>query len=58
MKKAEAAAANGNKAEAQTLARQAESMMAKAVKKGLFHKATMARKVGRVQVRANKASAK
>lgn len=58
VKKAEAAAQAGNKAEAQTLVRQAESMMAKAVKKGLYHKATLARKVSRLQTRANKTAAK
>ena len=56
IKKAEAAAATGNKAEAQAAARKAESMMAKAVKKALFHKATLARKVSRVQARVNKSA--
>jgi small subunit ribosomal protein S20 len=55
IKKAEAAAKTGTKAEAQALARTAESMMSKASKKGLFHKATLARKVSRLQVSANKA---
>jgi small subunit ribosomal protein S20 len=55
IKKAEAAAKSGSKAEAQALARTAESMMAKASKKGLFHKATLARKVSRMQTGANKA---
>lgn len=54
IKRAEAAAQEGNKTEAQELARKAESMMAKAVKKGLFHKATLARKVSRVQSKAAK----
>lgn len=55
IKKAEAAAKTGTQAEAQQLARAAESMMAKAVKKGLFHKATLARKVSRMQTQANNA---
>jgi small subunit ribosomal protein S20 len=55
IKKAEAAAKSGTKAEAQTLARTAEAMMSKATKKGLFHKATLARKVSRLQTSANKA---
>jgi small subunit ribosomal protein S20 len=55
IKRAEAAAKTGTKAEAQTLARAAESMMSKAVKKGLFHKATLARKVSRLQSHANEA---
>ncbi len=55
VKKAEAAAQAGTKAEAQELARTAESMMSKAAKKGLFHKSTLARKVSRLQTSANKA---
>lgn len=49
LKSAVAACAAGNKTEAATLARQAESLMAKATKKGLFHKKTLARKISRLQ---------
>ena len=58
LKSTSAAIAAGNKAEAQTLARSAESLMAKAVKKGLFHKRTLARKISRLQSQAAKASKK
>lgn len=56
LKSASAAAETGNKAEAQKLARVAESLMSKATKKGLFHKATLARKIGRLQSKAAKGS--
>jgi ribosomal protein S20 len=46
---------SGNKTEAETLARNAESLMAKASKKGLFHKATLARKISRLQAQVQKA---
>ena len=55
LKNAAAAAQSGDKAEAQKLARAAESLMSKASKKGLFHKATLARKIGRLQASVNKA---
>lgn len=48
IKKAAAAAAAGNTEEAKKLARQAESAMSKATKRGLFHKKTLARKIGRL----------
>lgn len=48
LKKAAVAAASGNQADAKTLARQAESAMAKASKRGLFHKKTLARKISRL----------
>jgi small subunit ribosomal protein S20 len=57
LKKAAAAAA-GNQADAKTLARQAESAMAKAAKRGLFHKKTVARKISRLAASANAASKK
>ena len=57
LKQASAAASSSDKAQAQKLAREAESMMAKASKKGLFHKATLARKISRMQSKINKASA-
>jgi small subunit ribosomal protein S20 len=50
IKKAESAT-DGNSAK--DLARNAESLMAKAVKKGIFHKATLARKVSRMHKKAN-----
>lgn len=50
IKKAEAATPGTG---AQELAKTAESLMAKAVKKGIFHKATLARKVSRIQKKAN-----
>lgn len=55
VKNASAAAVSGNKTEAETLARSAESLMAKASKKGLFHKATLARKISRLQAQVQKA---
>jgi small subunit ribosomal protein S20 len=55
VKNASAAAVSGNKTEAETLARNAESLMAKASKKGLFHKATLARKISRLQAQVQKA---
>jgi small subunit ribosomal protein S20 len=55
LKSAAAAAQSGDKAEAQNLARAAESLMSKASKKGLFHKATLARKISRLQASVNKA---
>ena len=58
LKNATAAAASGDKAEAQKLARQAESLMSKASKKRLFHKATLARKISRLQSKAAKVSKK
>lgn len=57
LKKAAAAAA-GNQADAKTLARQAESAMAKASKRGLFHKKTVARKISRLASSVNAASKK
>ena len=48
LKKAATAATSGDQAEAKTLARQAESAMAKAAKRGLFHKKTLARKISRL----------
>jgi len=56
LKNASAAAATGDKTEAQKLARVAESLMSKASKKGLFHKATLARKISRLQSKAAKAA--
>jgi len=58
LKKAAAAAAAGNQAEAKTLARQAESAMSKAAKRGLFHKKTLARKVSRLAASVNAAGKK
>ena len=55
LKRASAAATSGDKVEAQKLARSAESLMSKASKKGLFHKATLARKISRIQAQVNKA---
>jgi len=55
LKKASAATAAGNQGEAKTLARQAESAMAKAAKRGLFHKKTLARKISRLASQANAA---
>jgi small subunit ribosomal protein S20 len=53
IKKAEASTPG---AKAKELANSAESLMAKAVKKGIFHKATLARKVSRMQKKANAGS--
>ena len=53
IKKASAAATAGNETEAKTLARQAESVMAKAAKRGLFHKKTLARKISRLASQAS-----
>ena len=55
LKKASAATAAGNETEAKTLARQAESAMAKAAKRGLFHKKTLARKISRLASQASAA---
>ncbi len=58
LKKASAAvAAGGNSDEAKKLAREAESLMSKASKKGLFHKATLARKISRLASKASKSAA-
>lgn len=56
LKNASGAVDAGNKAEVQSLGRTAESLMAKAAKKGLFHKRTLARKISRLQSKAAKAS--
>ena len=56
LKKASAASAEGKKDEATKLTRQAESLMSKASKKGLFHKKTLARKISRLAAQANKAA--
>jgi small subunit ribosomal protein S20 len=53
LKKASAATAAGNETEAKTLTRQAESAMAKAAKRGLFHRKTLARKISRLTKQAN-----
>ena len=58
LKKATAATEAGNETEAKTLARQAESVMAKASKRGLFHKKTLARKVSRLASSVSSASKK
>ena len=55
LKSASAATAAGKKSDAQELARSAESLMAKAAKKGLFHKRTLARKIRRLQSQTAKA---
>ena len=47
-KKALAASAEGKIDEAKALTRTAESLMAKATKKGMFHPATLSRKVSRL----------
>jgi small subunit ribosomal protein S20 len=57
IKKAIAAAAEGKKDEAAVLAKSAESMLAKATKRGLYHKATMSRKVSRLSLLVNKTTA-
>jgi len=58
IKKAAAATTAGSETEAKTLARQAESAMAKAAKRGLFHKKTLARKISRLASQASSASKK
>jgi small subunit ribosomal protein S20 len=58
LKKASAATTAGNETEAKALARQAESAMAKAAKRGLFHKKTLARKISRLASQANAAAKK
>jgi small subunit ribosomal protein S20 len=58
IKKAVAAASSGNKEEALALAKTAESMIAKAAKRGLFHKSTVSRKVSRLTKLANKSEKK
>jgi small subunit ribosomal protein S20 len=56
LKKASSVTTAGKKDEALTATRQAESLMAKAVKKGRFHKKTLARKISRLTKQANKAA--
>jgi small subunit ribosomal protein S20 len=56
LKKASAVSASGKKDEALKATRQAESLMSKASKKGLFHKKTLARKISRLAKQANKAA--
>lgn len=56
LKKAEVAAASGNSTEALELARKAESLMASACSKGLYHKATVARKISRLNTRIQKSA--
>jgi small subunit ribosomal protein S20 len=51
-----ASAANGP--EAKELVKSAESLMAKAAKKGIFHKKTLARKISRLSKQAAKKAAK
>jgi small subunit ribosomal protein S20 len=58
LKKAIAAVAAGHKDEAHKLAREAESLMAKAAKRGLYHPATLSRKVSRLNVLVNSTQAK
>jgi small subunit ribosomal protein S20 len=58
IKRAAVAAASGNSAEAKELTRKAESIMSKATKRGLFHKKTLARKIGRLASSASSASKK
>lgn len=54
LKRAEAAAENGASPEATDLARKAEALMASACSKGLYHKATVARKISRIHSRIQK----
>ena len=54
LKKAEAAATTGSTPEATELARKAESLMASACSKGLYHKATVARKISRLNAHIQK----
>lgn len=56
LKKAATVSASGKRDEAVKATQQAESLMAKAVKKGRFHKKTLARKVSRLAKQANKAA--
>jgi small subunit ribosomal protein S20 len=58
IKKAVAAASSGKQEEALALAKTAESMIAKAAKRGLFHKSTVSRKVSRLTKLANKSEKK
>jgi ribosomal protein S20 len=44
--------------EAKDLAKSAESLMAKAAKKGIFHKKTLARKISRLSKQVAKSAAK
>lgn len=58
IKKVALAAASGNTAEAKELARQAESIMSRATKRGIFHKKTLARKISRLSSSVSASSKK
>jgi small subunit ribosomal protein S20 len=58
IKKAVAAAAAGKQDEAKKLAKTAESLIAKATKRGLYHKDTMSRKISRLNLLVNKSAKK
>ena len=57
LKKAQAAAKDGHVDEAKELARAAESLMASATKKGLFHPSNFSRRISRLQGLVNKTAA-
>ncbi len=52
------AASTAKGSEANQLAKSAESLMAKATKKGIFHKKTLARKISRLSKQVAKSAAK
>jgi len=56
-KKAVTALSVGKSTESSTAVREAESLIASAVKKGVIHRKTMARKVSRLAKKANAAKA-
>ena len=56
LKKAEVAASSGNSTEALELAKKAEALMASSCSKGLYHKATVARKISRLNTRIQKSA--